>query len=120
MLKTNILNVNCKYDISLFHQVPLSLIAKNENLNENMVDILDHLQHVFIKMAEKKLASGRTEKVPVETSFFGGHQLTEERARDFQLVRSYGSTTEERLEGVWPKNEDWHAIRTAYRVNQYT
>ena len=119
LLKTNILNVNCKYDISLFHQVPLGLIAKNENLNEDMVDILDHLQHVYVKMAEKKLASGRTEKVPVETSFFGGHQLTEERARNVQLARSYGSTTEKRLEGVWPKNEDWHAIRTAYKVNQY-
>ena len=84
-----------------------------------MVDMLDHLQHVNVPMAEKKLASGRTEKVPVETVFFGGDQLTEERARNVQLARSDGSTAEERLEGVWPNNEDWYAIRTAYKVNQY-
>ena len=48
--------------------------------------------------------------------FFGGDQFTEERARNVQLARSDGTRTEERLDGVWPKNEDWHAIRTAYKV----
>ncbi|KAJ7336001.1 hypothetical protein OS493_013371 [Desmophyllum pertusum] len=81
-----------------------------------MVDILDHLQSLYVPMTEKQLASGGTEKVPVETVFFGGDQLTEERARNVQLARSDGTTTEERLDGVWPKNEDWHAIRIAYKV----
>lgn len=98
------------------HKVPLGLLAKNENLNEDMVDILDHLQSLYVPMTEKQLASGGTEKVPVETVFFGGDQLTEERARNVQLARSDGTTTEERLDGVWPKNEDWHAIRIAYKV----
>ena len=100
----------------LIHQVPLGLIAKNENLNEDMVDILDHLQSLYVPMADKQLPNGCTEKVSVETVFFGGDQLTEERARNVQLARSDGTSTAERLEGVWPKNEDWHAIRTAYKV----
>ena len=38
-----------------------------------------------------------------------------------QLARSDGADTLERLQGVWPKNEDWHAIRIAYKVsNIYT
>ena len=102
--------------IFLFHKVPLGRIAKNENLNEDMVDFLDHLQSLFVLMTEKQLASGGTEKVPVEAVFFGGDQLIEEWARNVQLVRSDGTTTEERLEGVWLNNEGWHAIRTAFKV----
>lgn len=48
--------------------------------------------------------------------FFGGYQLTEERARSVKLERLDGRTSEERLEGMLPKNEDWHAIRIAYDV----
>ena len=35
------------------------------------------------------------------------------------MARSDGRTKEERLEGLWPKNEDWHAIRIAYDVDMY-
>ena len=55
-------------------------------------------------------------KFQLRQVFFGGDQLTEEWARNVQLARSDGTSTAERLEGVWPKNEDWHAIRTAYKV----
>ena len=34
-----------------------------------------------------------------------------------QLARSDGADTLERLQGVWPKNEDWHTIRIAYKVS---
>ena len=33
------------------------------------------------------------------------------------MARSDGRTVEERLESIWPKKEDWHAIRTAYGVS---
>ena len=33
------------------------------------------------------------------------------------MARSDGRTVEERLEIIWPKKEDWHAIRTAYDVS---
>ena len=63
-----------------------------------------------------QLRNGETEKGPLQTVFFGGDQLTEERARNVQLARSDGRMSEERLQGLWPKNEDWHAIRIAYKV----
>lgn len=59
------------------------------------------------------------EESGLKTVFFGGDQLTEERARNVQMARSDGRTNEERLEGLWPKNEDWHAIRIAYDVDMY-
>lgn len=46
----------------------------------------------------------------------GGDQLTEERARNIQRARMDGHSLCDRLEGVWAKNEDWHAIRIAYKV----
>jgi len=56
------------------------------------------------------------ESVPADTVFFGGDQLTEEGAWNIQKARMDGDATQERLEGVWPKNEDWHGIRIAYQV----
>lgn len=49
--------------------------------------------------------------------FSGGDQLTEEHARNVKLARLDGRNSEERLEGVMPKIEDWHAIRIAYDVS---
>ena len=40
--------------------------------------------------------------------FFGGDQLTEERARCMQLARANRRTSAECLDGIIPKNEDWH------------
>ena len=68
-------------------------------------------------MTKKVNKSREAEKVPLSTVFFGGDQLTEEKARNVQLARSDGADTLERLQGVWPENEDWHAIRIAYKVS---
>ena len=76
-----------------------------------MADILETLQEKYVPMVEN---GGET--VPADTVFFGGDQLTEERARNIQKARMDGDTMQERLEGVWPKNEDWHGIRIAYQV----
>ena len=76
-----------------------------------MVDILETLQEKYVPMVQNG-----GESVPADTVFFGGDQLTEERARNIQKARMDGDTTQERLEGVWPKNEDWHGIRIAYQV----
>ena len=77
------------------------------------MDILEHLQDRHVPMTKKVNKNGAAEKVPLSTVFFGGDQLTEERAKNVQLVRSDGADTLERLQGTWPKNEDWHAIRIA-------
>lgn len=73
-----------------------------------MVDIIETIQEKYVPKGQE----GRT----MRTIFFGGDQLTEERARNIQMARSDERTVEERLESIWPKNEDWHAIRTAYVV----
>ena len=93
----------------VFCQVSLGVLPKNENVNDDMVDIIETIQEKYVPKGQE----GRT----MRTIFFGGDQLTEERARNIQMARSDGRTVEERLESIWPKNEDWHAIRTAYDVS---
>ena len=56
--------------------------------------------------------------VPADFIFFGGDELTEERARNIQKARADGKDCMQRLDGTWPKNEDWHAIRIAYKVRK--
>lgn len=84
------------------------MLPKNENVNDDMIDIIETIQDTYVPQTSSGL----------DTTFFGGDQLTEERSRNVQLARSDGRTTKERLEGVWPKNEDWHAIRIAYDVSR--
>ena len=87
------------------------MLPKNENLNDDMIDIMETIQEKYIPKVNEE--SG------LKTVSFGGDQLTEERARNVQMGRSDERTKEERLEGLWPKNEDWHAIRIAYDVDMY-
>lgn len=68
-------------------------------------------------MTKKVNKNVEAEKVPLRTVIFGGDQLTEERARNVQLARSDSADTLERLQGVWPENEDWYATRIAYKVS---
>ncbi len=83
------------------------MLPKNENVNNEMIEIMETIQEKYVPQTSSGL----------NTTFFGGDQLTEERSRNVQIARSDGRTTKERLEGVWPKNEDWHAIRIAYDVS---
>lgn len=92
------------------------MIPKNESTNEDMVDILEVIQDNYVPFHEVDSNHDVLQKVPTDAMFFGGDQLTEERARNVQKSRADGQTTTERLDAIWPKNEDWHAIRTAYKV----
>ena len=91
------------------------MLPKNESKNDDMVDILETIQDRYVPF-HVPTQSGKSDKVPSDMLFFGGDQLTEERARNIQRARADGETPVERLDTVWPKNEDWHAIRTAYKV----
>ena len=73
-----------------------------------MIDIMKTVQEKYIP----KIKNG-SELLPI---FFGGDQLTEEGSRNVKLARLDGRISEERLEGLLAKNEDWHAIRIAYDV----
>lgn len=76
-----------------------------------MVDILETLQEKYVPMVENG-----GERVPADIVFFGGDQLTEERARNIYKRPGWMEIQFKRLEGLWPKNEDWHGIRIAYQV----
>ena len=82
-----------------------------------MVDILETIQEKYVPFITVQSETGeKLVHVSADTIFFGGDQLTEERARNVQRARADGQDQKERLEAVFPKNEDWHAIRTAYKV----
>ncbi|XP_066924982.1 uncharacterized protein [Clytia hemisphaerica] len=85
-------------------QVPLGIYALDENTNSEMIEIEDRLQERYTNIEDDAK----------QFVFFGGDQLTEERARNMQFARMDGRNEKERLQGLWPKFEDWHGIRTAY------
>ena len=47
-----------------------------------MVDIFEHLQDTYVPVTKKVNQNGEAEEVLLSTVFFGGDQLTEERARN--------------------------------------
>ena len=71
-----------------------------------MIDIMTHI-HQYVP----RNSSGGF--VPI---FFGGDQLTRERANGALGARLQSSTPLGRLEGVIPKIEDWHALVCFYQV----
>ena len=82
-----------------------------------MLDILQtiHDEYIPVERGTDRLTREETVEV-LEKVFFGGDQLTT-NARD---ARSDGDNEFERLEGVIPKVEDWHASRILYQVkNNY-
>ena len=99
-----------------YMQAPLCVILKDENKLDEIVDILQELQ----KLAPSK---SQTNDVPVpnttevrsmtETDFhrllFGGDQLTAKRARGGIRIRNNSTNNADRLEGLLPVAEDWHA-----------
>ena len=83
-----------------------------------MLDILQTIHDEYIPVGRGTDGLTGEETVEVlEKVFFGGDQLTEERATNARDARSDGDNEFERLEGVIPKVEDWHASRILYPVN---
>lgn len=81
-------------------------MVKSENKTEDMVDIIQHIQQYTPVSSEGKVA-------PI---FFGGDQLTRERAYHAQEAKAQSGTVLGRLQGVIPKVEDWHTLVTFYQV----
>ena len=82
------------------------MLTKCEQSGDDMIDILTHI-HKYVPTKENG------DFIPI---FFGGDQLTRERAGGAQDARLQASTREGRLQGVIPKVEDWHALMTFYQV----
>ncbi|PIK58194.1 hypothetical protein BSL78_04918 [Apostichopus japonicus] len=89
-------------------QVPLGIICRNENKSEEMIAILEEIHNKYLPCLDDDEA---TKKL-----FFGGDQLTDERCRSAQRARADGDTTLQKLSGLVPKLEDWHAFRIASQI----
>ena len=61
------------------------------------------------------VGSGETRKL-LDSIFFDGDKLTEERARNSQLIFKDGDNDVDRLEGLQPVHADWHAKVNLYQV----
>ena len=100
-------------------QVPLGVILKNENVIDDMVDILDTLhryvpKHTRTETIDVPTKDGSSRKVDMQLHHFhhillGGDHLTAARVRGSQRAQKNADSGEERLEGLVPVIEDWHA-----------
>jgi len=79
--------------------VPLGIMFKNENVNEDMMAILQQF-HSYLP---------QTSDGGVDGQMFSGDQLTVERAVNVISSVANGYTPEDRLEGINLQLGDWHA-----------
>lgn len=93
------------------------MLFKNENLNDEIIEILLELHDHYVPTVKVQASSAsETTRKVIQPVLFCGDQLTEERARNAEDARGDGDTDYECLQGVVPKIEDWHAIRLIYQV----
>ncbi|KAM4567323.1 uncharacterized protein PAE49_010676 isoform 1-T3 [Odontesthes bonariensis] len=86
---------------------PLGLYFKDETQRSDLVEVLRHIQEVYMP----KDPDG------AQHLFIGGDRLTEANCRNAQWGFSDGDTEEERMEGMYFKFEDWHAIRVLFEIH---
>lgn len=100
------------------------MLYKNETSHADMIDIMSHLQEQYVP------SHTSTEKVHNELKdetftayldtfhhvLLGGDQLTVERAMGSKKERCNEVRGTERLEGLIPVIEDWHAKVTLLKV----
>ena len=95
--------------------MPIGIIPLNETKYDDMVLIMEHLQnYVPLVSTEERVPCRDPQEVTVHVdnfhyTLFGGDQLTVARARGSQRVRSNSERPRDRLEGLQPVCEDWHA-----------
>ena len=96
-------------------QVPLGILPKSETSHEGMIDIMEHFQqYVPINTETSKLTIPGVDEREVHADtfhhvLFGGDLLTAKRARGSQYTRNNSLRGRDRLEGLKPVVEDWHA-----------
>ena len=92
----------------LLLKVPLGVLRKNENVAEDMIDIINHIQKRYVPAVDGK----------VKPVLFGGDQLTRERAAHAQDAKAQSVDTMKQLKGVVPKAEDWHTLMCFFQVRR--
>ena len=104
------------HSFNTYHQVPLGILPKNENKGEDMVAIMAHLhqyaplveetQDCYVASIDQTVKVTRARACPI---LIGGDQLTVARARGAQKAKTNAFSPSDRLEGLVPMVEDWHA-----------
>ncbi len=80
-----------------------------------MIDILEHIQqYVPVKEIQRERSVPGRGKLIVNDQLYltipvGGDYLSVVRARGSQLIRSNSECSRDKLEGMLPVAEDWHA-----------
>ena len=103
-------------------QIPLGVLLFNENELDEMGKIMDHyMTLVPTKEAEGQLVLPNGGRIDFDdTKFhpilFGGDQLTVARMRGTQTIRDTEDKRCDRLDGVVPVVEDWHARMNLLKV----
>ena len=119
---TDILVTCTNYNSILALQVSLGIHLKNENKTDEMADIMEHLQqYVPSKRISESFQVSESKEVELEIDhfchiLFGGDQLTVARARGAQGVLCNSHNGFDRLKGLVPVVEDWHAKVTFMKV----
>ncbi|XP_035689474.1 uncharacterized protein LOC118424802 [Branchiostoma floridae] len=91
----------------------LGLQFKNENYNKDMADIMRKIQADYVP-ANVDEDGAITDLIhPI---LLGGDLLSEERAANIQAAFKSLDTPEERLDGMIPKNEVWHAGKNLLEI----
>ena len=115
----------CVYYIPLhaYHfQVPLGVVQHNENRIDEMTKIMDHMHTYVPSVSQCNIVT-----LPNEDTFedkkdvfhrilLGGDQLTVARARGSIAIRQDHDSSEQRLDGLLPIVEDWHAKQCLLKV----
>ena len=97
--------------------MPLGIILKNEQYTAEMVAIMNEISKYVLSIRKTQTISGEEIKYTVlHPILFGGDQLTVQTARAAKTAMSGAEMSLERLEGLVPVIEDWHARLSLLKV----
>jgi len=88
----------------------LGILEKDENITEQMVEIVEHLQQYVPRTTHNKM-------IPI---LLGGDALSVERGEAARRARSDSFSPEDRLDGLVWKSEDWHGHVISLQVHIIT
>lgn len=97
-----------KKNVFYVFQVPLGIVFKNENVNEDMMSILQQFHSYLPKTGDGG----------VDGQLFSGDQLTVERAVNVISSVANGFSPQDRLEGINLQLGDWHAAVKVLSVSR--
>ncbi|CAC5411173.1 unnamed protein product [Mytilus coruscus] len=86
--------------------IPLGILEKDENITEQMIQVVEHLQQYVPRTTDGKM-------MPI---LLGGDALSVERGEAASRARLDAITAEDRLDGFIWKSEDWHGYVISLQV----